>query len=99
MLSFIYAAYPEAERATLWLLYVALQRPRFTLPCVTTAERELLPHIFTISFSSLLKGSRGCYFLWHFLFFRLPAEKPRLTRGGLPYAVRTFLPITLKTER
>jgi len=35
--------------------------------CITIAERELLPHIFTISLTSF-EEVRGCYFLWHFLF-------------------------------
>jgi hypothetical protein len=53
--------------------------------CIAAAERELLPHIFT-----LIPQWRDSYFLWHFLF--LINQEPRLTRGGLPYAVRTFLP-------
>jgi hypothetical protein len=51
---------------------------------IATTERELLPHIFT-----LIPQTQDSYFLWHFLFAFY--REPRLTQGGPPYAVRTFL--------
>ena len=77
----------------LWMqhgIYVALQRPRFTLPSVATTERKLLPYIFTFSHNFLLKA-------WVVIFCGTISPRvfrgPCLTQGGLPFAVRTFLTI------
>ena len=53
---------------------------------VTSMGCELLPHIFTFT-----PFEWSSYFLWHYLF---PfCNGSRLFTGGLPFAVRTFLPV------
>jgi len=49
MLSFIYAAYPEAERALYCFYTWHCSTQGLPFCCIARAERELLPHIFTIS--------------------------------------------------
>ncbi len=66
---------------------------------VTKTERELLPHIFTLTPSRLRRDGAVIFCGTFSSPSRLRREGSRLFTGGLPYAVRTFLPSRLRREK
>ena len=51
------------------------------------------PVVSYTTFSPLPHKSEAVYFLWHYPSTALERSVPRLTRGILPFGVRTFLPV------